>query len=336
MGFLDSIKKATGIGLAPAEHYQRAFEKGILLGPAKFAEAVGLFETAAKKAADAGDSALQARALANAHLYRFISGKDFKPLAELCGLLSGLTEVEQIGSRTETMPAQALCDELAARIIETQLDALGADDHGARASAHIAAANAFKKIFSSQLVTYRYVSNDSHVDAAQARFFLHQGMAAWNQAADAILTNPETAAENMGKALAAFRQCRDEQWIGRSQSWLESCRIRRTCWMCHRESQGAGVHFKVYPAVVTPYVVALVMKLGQDATMLDLAHRQVVLCTTCGSAVEQQADYFATLRAKQVHDELTAALHSLEQRIVAAVQQLDNRLSSVERLSHHH
>src|SRR3954464_2870656 len=106
MGFMDSLKKATGVGLNANEHYDRAYEKGVLLGPEKFAEAVGLFETAARKAAESGDVQTQTRALANSRLYGFITSGDVRLLPDLYQLLSQLTEVEQIGSRSEMMPPE--------------------------------------------------------------------------------------------------------------------------------------------------------------------------------------------------------------------------------------
>ena len=103
MGLMDSLKKATGLGLSAEESYARAFEKAVLLGPAKFGEAVALFDEAAKKAAEKSNPALQARALANARLYAFITTGDVGVLPELAQLLRGITEIEQIGSRTEML-----------------------------------------------------------------------------------------------------------------------------------------------------------------------------------------------------------------------------------------
>ena len=66
MGLLDSLKKATGVGLNGSEHYERAWEKGVLLGPAKYGDAAAMFDTAQKKAAEAQDVGTAARARANA------------------------------------------------------------------------------------------------------------------------------------------------------------------------------------------------------------------------------------------------------------------------------
>lgn len=81
MSLLDSIKKGTGIGLSHSEHYNRAYERGVLLGVAKYAEAPSLFDEAARRAQQAGDHRLQMRALANSALYGFISSGNPQHLA---------------------------------------------------------------------------------------------------------------------------------------------------------------------------------------------------------------------------------------------------------------
>lgn len=154
MGLMDSLKKATGIGLAVAEHYDRAYEKGVLLGPTKYAEAVGLFDRAAAKAAEGGDTYLQARALANARLYGFILSGNLAELQKLRGVLPQLQEVERIGSRTEMMPVEPLVAEIDARLAEAGIAQLPPTDGERLASAHLQTAEAFKRFFNAPLLTY--------------------------------------------------------------------------------------------------------------------------------------------------------------------------------------
>jgi hypothetical protein len=88
--------------------------------------------------------------------------------------------------------------------------------------------------------------------------------------------------------------------------------------MCHRELQGAGSHFRAYPAVVTPYVVALVKKLGQDASSLGADRGEIVLCVPCGSVIERQADAYASRRVEPLAERLEAlraAFDALQLRI---------------------
>lgn len=324
MSLLDSIKKGTGIGLTHSEHYQRAYERGVLLGPSHYSEAATLFDEAARRAGQAGDQQLQVRAAANAALYGFICSGAPQHLAALAQTLPHLQEIEVIGSPSEVMPAGGLMAEVTARLIETDIGQMNGGDHFGLAAMHDRAAGAFKAFFMAPLITYRFQQSDPHTETAQTRFFFHQGLAAWHQALGTVNTTPEGAAEHMGKALAAFRQCNDVRWSEDAQSWLANCRMKRTCWVCHREQQGATVHFKSYPATVTPYTTSVVTQLGQDLSTLD-TRGFVVLCATCGSVVEHQAEAYANLRAQELralYDGQIAALN-------AAITALNHRVATL-------
>lgn len=324
MGLLDSLKKATAIGLTHSEHYTRAYERGVLLGPTKYAEAADLFDEAAQRAGKAGDTLLQTRANANARLYSFITSGNPQQLAGLAQALPHLQDIEMIGSPTEVMPAQALLAEVVARLVEVEVAQVNGNDHFSLAGAHDRTAAAFKAFFMAPLVTYRFQSSDQHTETAQSRFFYHQGLAAFHQALGTVGASPEGAAEHMGKALAAFRQCNDARRSDEAQAWLANCRMKRTCWVCHRELQGATVHFKSYPANVSPYVTGLVAQLGQDVSTLD-QRGFLVLCTPCGSMVEGQAEAYATVKTNElrvVYDAHVANLH-------AAIAQLNARVSAL-------
>ena len=118
----------------------------------------------------------------------------------------------------------------------------------------------------------------------------------------------------------------------RAEHLLTSLRTKRSCWLCHREMQGLGLHVHLYPAKIDPYVVSSVARSGQDLTSLSADDEHVVLCTPCGSFVEQQAERYATERADQVRRELQVQMSELARTVnnlVSAVQHL-------QALSHHH
>ena len=323
---MDSLKKATGLGLSHGEHYNRAFEKGVLLGPTMYGEAVKLFDHAARKATEVGDGETQARAIANARLYSFIGTGSPDHLTDLRRALDTIPQIEAIGSQTEFIPTDTLKVEIDARVIEQRIRGVHDDQHLELAGLHQNAADTFRQIFQAPLVTYRFQRSDPHTETAQSRYFFHQGLANWHQALNAVLSDPEVAAEQMGKALASFRQCQDDAWSGRAQTWLAGCRQRRTCWLCHRECQGATVHFSSYAAVVTPYVAALVTRLGQDTSSIDLGSGQIVLCRTCGSSMERIADQFAAQQAGAVRAELLGQLS----RVTSVMDDLAVRVRTLE------
>jgi hypothetical protein len=313
MGFMDSLKKATGIGLNATEHYDRAWEKGVLLGPEKYADASALFDAAHRKATEAQDPVTAARARANAALYSWVATGKASSLQQLRASLEDVQDLEVVGSRTEAMPSLALQAELDGRLTELQLQDLPPNAYDRRIQLHQRASEVFKRIFSAQLFTYRFHAADQHTQTAQARFFLHQGMLAWNGALSRMESDPEGASEHAARALASFRQCNDQQWSQTAETWLTKMRTRRTCWMCHRELQGLDVHVRTFPALVTPYLVAAVTKLGQDLSSLDAEGGNIVLCAPCGSSVEKQADLFATRRAGELRAEVMPHLAAMAQ-----------------------
>lgn len=333
MGLMDSLKKATGLGLSPAEQYSRAFEKAVLLGEKMYPEAVRLFDAASRRAAEAGDTHLQTKALANARLYTFITTADTNALPELHQALSQLTEIEAIGSQTEFMPSGPLAIEIEGRLKEAAISTIPETDDVRLAGAHLDVADTFKRIFDAPLVTYtRCKPDDPHTDRAQARFFFHHGLSAWHQARAAATNNPNTAAEHMAKALNSFHQCKNDLWSKQTKSWLENCRQQRTCWMCQREFQGNQIHFEFVPATVAPYVDEVLGKLGHDRSSIDIQRGALALCTPCRSAIEHLADEIASQKLAVLKAELMSALQVLQQNQT----QLDQRLRYVESLSHTH
>lgn len=321
MGFLDSVKKATGIGLDAQERYALAFEKGVLLGRDKYDEAIEMFEKAAEQAGEEGNEALKVQALANAWLYRFILTGHAGVLSDLRKALSRMDQIEQIGSQSQFMPAETLCSEIEARLAENILDQIPKHDHSRLAEAHERVSKFFKPLFTTNLITYAWQSPDRHTETGQPRFFLHQALSMWHRAHQLVRSDPEEAAENMAKAIKAFRQCEEHDHVEQAQAWLETVRKRRTCWMCHREVQGEGIHYSTHSATITPYVADRLEEMGQDTQCVDLAEGRVVLCRVCGSVVERSAKKAASQMVKDVQKELSLRISDLN----AQIQRLTNR-----------
>ncbi len=339
MGFFDSIKKATGLGLNAEEHYTRAWEKSVLLGAAKYGEAVALFQAAAAKADEAGDPALAQRARANAHLYGFVATGKAEHLVKLREQLDGLEQIEQVGSRNEAISAADLAAELDARLTEAAATGVSERDHAARVKAHGAAASAFKRIFANPLLTYRYHSPDQHKESAQSRYFLHEGLAAWHAANVAAGRDPDAASGELSRAMQHFNQAGDESWSQRTNGWSVKLKKRRTCWVCHREFQGEDLHFETVSAEVTPYALAVIAHLGQDVHSLDPAQQQAVLCAPCASVVRGLADIIAQRRTEELRSEMNVKFGQMVEAITdlqGAVRTLASRISSLESVAHRH
>ena len=339
LGFFDSIKKATGLGLNAEEHYSRAWEKSVLLGATKYGEAVALFQSAAAKADEAGDPGLAQRARANAHLYGYVATGKGEHLLKLREQLAGLEQIEQVGSRTEAMSATELAAEIDARVAEAHAAAVNENDHALRAQAHAAAAASFKRIFANPLLTYRYYSPDQHKETAQSRYFLHEGLSAWHRANILAAGDPDAASGELSRAMQFFTQAPDEAWSQRTSGWSVKLKKRRPCWLCQREFQGEDLHFESVSAEVSAYAMTVLTGLPEGAHAVDHQGQSVVLCTPCASVVRRMADAIAQARTQELREEVAGRMAELTQAIVelqGVIRNMASRIALLESAAHRH
>jgi hypothetical protein len=338
MGFFDKVKQATGVGLTPEQHYARVYEKAILMGEGNYAKGIDLFEKAAEQATKAGDEDLANRAMANAALYSFVTSGKAEHLSSMLEHIRGMEEIEQVGSQSDMMPTAPLATEIEARLVEARALATG-NSASASAEAHRTAANAWKKLGMAKLFTYAYASPDQHKERADQRLFFHLGMAGWHDALASVESTPEGASEHMSKAMSYFKQCNDDSWSSKAETWRGKCRVKRTCWMCDREFQGQDLHFFTYPADLAPYILSVVKALDGETQTLDLAADRLVLCRACGTTIDKLADKWARHRTGELRTEVKTALDGVNNTLTSIrgdIQKLHERLQSCERVKHRH
>ncbi|HTK08669.1 MAG TPA: hypothetical protein VL485_15985 [Ktedonobacteraceae bacterium] len=309
------------------ELYERAFEKGVLLK--NFHKAADLFDEASKKASRHGNQALTTQAAANALLYRYLATQNPASLQNLLHLLRTMTQIERIGGqRHEMMPTEPLCAELDCRLVEAAITQ-AMDDVMRLRDLHKAASTRFLAIICNPLLTYEYVrSGNGHDERTDERYFFHEGMYQFYEAMLKKDRYPGAAADDLALALQAFRRCNDTSRIERMETLLNNWRVVRTCWICHREVQGADLHFSLCRATLTPYTKELLEKLNQDPFTINLQEMKVVVCSPCGSMITFRAAEEAErvrrdllLELAQAYmriDGLDERLHRLEQSVVVA------------------
>ncbi len=95
--------------------------------------------------------------------------------------------------------------------------------------------------------------------------------------------------------------------------------------------QGKDIFYRYYPASIEKYHSNLIGNLKRDGGMVDKPG-YVTLCTVCGSAIETQADKYATVRANEVREWAAPIFENHNNRINDLVEAV-NRLNS---LSHRH
>ncbi|EDM75045.1 hypothetical protein PPSIR1_22486 [Plesiocystis pacifica SIR-1] len=315
MNLLKKLQHRVGVALTPAEHYERAFSQGVLLGHHKFAAATELFERAAARAERAGEVELHRQAHANALLYRFLSGGSPQVLSPLHTALGALDQIEAVGSRSDHMSASLLRHEVSGRLAEATVAVTDEADHLQRAKLHRSAAHSFHEFGGQPLSTYGLRPDGMALDRGDLRGFFHDGLARFHEALDRARHDPASAAEVMNGALVALYQTPAQAHRATAEGWLERLQTRRSCWSCRREFAGAGLHYHSISATVHGHTVEVLRQAGHDLASVDLDAQTVVLCTTCSSSINALADAQAQRRVAELRVEFQGHVAALQREL---------------------
>lgn len=317
MGLLDELRMSTGIALGPLEAYQRAFDKGVLLGNKSFGDAAELFAEASAKLQGA-DATLAHRAQANAAVYRFLAVRDPGAARQAAQALQGIAQVEVPGTQSEIMEAPLLAAEMNARGLEL----LAARSSGAQAAeAYLRAAHAWVPLFELRPVTFALTGEEALTDAGSTRFFLMAGQSAACRAETLVAHDPDGASELFAVAVQAFLRSGAEALAVKARERLTAARAERACWFCGRVMRGLGTNLRVLTAPASPYVARLLAGDADRAQSYNPAG-SIVACVVCAGAV----DAVAAARSAAVRDELQGQLASMS----STVASLMARLASLE------
>lgn len=316
--------KKLGIGLGAEDKYHRAYEKGVLLED--FGKAKQLFEEAAAEFEKRGNPEGRDRAVANAHFYGYLKSGNVSQIDALIESLRPLSEIECIGSETETMPVGRLIAELEARKAEAEVATMGDSvSTEAVAAAHEKARDKFAVLGGGTMVTYTYFGNDPFQGSAERHQFLHSGKACWYRCQLHLATDPATAADEMSQAVLYFRHADDKQEESKADQLLNNLRMQRTCWVCGREMQAQGVNFEYLPTTLRPYHLAVIEKSKQDTGTLLVEESRVAVCVVCRDLIMNQARTIA-------NDMVSHALSP----IINHVNALNDQVAQLARMAHHH
>lgn len=326
MGIFDNLKMATGLGLEPAEAYQRAFEKGVLLGPARFGDASGMFRDAAQKLS-AVDQAMAARAHTNGLVYQFLATRDPRAAWDAVQALRSIPHIEVPGTADEIMEGALLAAELGARILEEQARAAESSGHFAVADARRRAAQAWLPLFRVRPVTFALTGDDSHAEDGQTRFFLNAGLAEMSVASGNMGDDPDLAAEHLAMAAQAFGRAGATELRDRCRRGLRSARLERPCWFCGRIVRGLGDNLHELPALSSTYFDKLARQ-DKERGEAWSGSGTVFACGPCAAAIDQLAQRRA--------DEVRAELNDVAEKLSSAIHALDARLDRVESMAHRH
>lgn len=323
------LKDATGIGLSADEQYKRAYEKGVFIQDYK--AAVENFSRAAEKFAEpkSANPIMAQRARANAAVYALLADKGRSRLAEVIGALESVPEIEQIGSDKETTRTAPWVTELKA--LELEFVGESAQSSGDKKTAYAQASDLLMGLGTGPLVFADKIDAPGPKDRALLRACYDGALSDYHAALTEVLVSPPNAHDYLQKAAVRFRQANAPDWSGKVDNYIEQVKAKRHCWMCGREMQGRNIFYEYYPAKTEEYNRRMVQTAGEDSAMLD-TEGSVTLCTVCGSAVERQADTYATKRANEVREWAAPILRSLGD----ALENHNQRLNRLESVAHHH
>lgn len=315
--------KKLGIGLSGPDKYHRAYEKGVLLED--LPKAVQLFEEAAAEFEKRGDHEGRARAVANAHFYRYLRSGDASHVDALIESLRPVCEIECIGSEAELMPTAPLIAELEARKAEDRVAAMGGTSIEAMVTAHESARDRFAVLGASTMVTFAYFGNDPLQASAERHQFLHSGKACWYRSQMHLASDPAMASDEMSQAVLYFRRAGEKQEESKADHALNNLRLQRTCWVCGREMQAQGVNFEYLPTTVRPYHLSVVERSKQDTSTLLVDEARVAVCVVCRDLIMNQARAIAA-------DLVSHALLP----VMTQVNALTKQVAELTRVAHHH
>lgn len=332
MGIFDKVKavgKEIGIGLNAQEQYQRAYEKGVLLQPPDYSSAAKHFAKASEMFLQEGNEDMVKLAKANAALYELINKRDLNALPEVIQVLEPIDEIPRIGSQDEMIQTSLLITEL--RSIEYEHQAKKSDSNVDRNVQYMKAAEGFMKLGNTPLHISERLQLEGPVEKAMLRAFYCEGLSDYYSALSIVMSSPVQAHDNMQKAASSFRQAMASDWSKTVDDYITKVSSKSHCWMCGREMQGEDVFFKYYPAKTEDYHTRLLESSNDDLRMIDNADH-VTVCTVCGSAIENQADRYATMRA----DEVRIWADELFKQTADVLKNHSERLRSLESVAHRH
>lgn len=332
MGIFDKVKgigKEMGIGLNSQEQYQRAYEKGVLLQPPDYSSAVKHFIKASEMFLQEGNEEMVKLAKANAKIYELVNNRDLNALPELIQALEPINEIPCIGGYDEMIQTSLLIAELSS--LQYEQMAKNSDNFGDKKNYYIKAADSFMKLGNTPLHISERLQLDGPIEKAMLRSFYCEGLSDYYSALSIVMTSPTEAHDHLQKAATVFRQAMVSDWSKTVDNYITQISSKSHCWMCGREMQGEDLFFKYYPANVEDYHTHLLESSNDDLRMIDNSGH-VTVCTVCGSAIENQADLFATMRA----DEVRMWADQLFKHYESVLKNHNERLHSLESVAHRH
>jgi len=306
------------------DELRQAYDKGVLLGPQKWADAAHHFSEASKHYATVGNTQKSAEAYALATLFHALtnpSDQAWMSCSQAMGRIPD-TQVNVGFSAQSSSLAQQATVQSYDLAISGKLD--GESKDASRVDAVRDLAQKYMSLIGSDLSLWKLRKQD--MDPQKRAYYL-LGLASLIQANSVADIDPKKSVSLLSEAATYLEMAGTDRMsvFPITRTKLENWSKLGQCWFCGREMQGLGVHYVLLRASVTQYTR---QKYGSStpATMDD---NTVVACNNCASSIRYVADDVARIYFEKAITEMRALEHRLNSRIDSLESQINSLRSQV-------
>jgi hypothetical protein len=300
--------------------FREAYEKGVNLGPEKWAEAVSHFSEASKQYTAAGNTRKSSESFALATLFYALTTRTDQAWQGCAQAMKQIPNTQlnvgfMINSTSIAKQASVLSSDVA---ITRVLD--GNSKDVSRIAPVRDLAQKYMDLIGEDLSVWKLMKQD--IDP-QRRAYSLLGLASLIEANSIADTDPKKSVALLSEAATNLELAgTDSMGISSGTSAkLENLSKFGQCWFCGREMQGQGFHYVLLPANVSPYTR---QRYG-SSTSHTMEENAVVACESCSSSIRYVADEVA----RAYYDRAIAEMRSLEQRINSRITALEGEIAAL-------
>ena len=297
--------------------WREAYEKGVNLGPQKWADAVRHFSEASRHYAAIGDSQKSAEAYALAALFHALTSGT--ALAwDGCSKAMGQIPDSQLNVGFSVSSANLATQ---ASVVSFDLSATGMLDGNSKDFSKVTGlrdlAQKYMDLTGSDLAVWRLQRQE--IDPQRRAFYL-LGLASLIEANSIIDVDPKKSVSLLSEAATNFEMAGTDPMAVTpgTYSKIENISKFGQCWFCGREMQGQGFHYVTLPAAISQYTR---QRYG-NLTPHNIEENAVVACETCASSIRNVADDVA----RAYYNQALAEIRALEYRLNARLEAIESQL----------
>ncbi len=299
--------------------FKQAYEKGVLMGPEKYPDAVQRFSDASKNYAMVGNLQKSSEAYAlSTPFYALSSPSDqaWKICSEAMGRMPDTQLNVGFSAQSSSLAQQALVQSFDLAV-SGRLDAESKDE--SRLGAVRDLAQKYMGLVGSDLTVWKLKKQE--MDPQKRAFYL-LGLASLIQANSVADVDPKKSVSLLSEAASYLEMAGTERMgiLPATKTKLENWGKISQCWFCGREVQGQGIHYVLLPASITQY-----SSQKFATTPPSMENGKVVACTNCASSIRNVADDIARI----YFDRAIIEMRALEQRLNAKLASLENQIGSL-------